>query len=86
VAEAIHQGLEMDRAERRTRMQRMRQHVMEHNIYRWAASVLGDLRDLRMETAAAGMRAALCLRLPSRTRGGPETGVGSRPPVTALTA
>jgi trehalose 6-phosphate synthase len=54
VAEAIHQGLEMDRAERRTRMQRMRQHVMEHNIYRWAASVLGDLRDLRMETPAAG--------------------------------
>jgi trehalose 6-phosphate synthase len=53
VAEAIHQGLEMDRAERRMRMQRMRHHVMDHNIYRWAASVLGDLRDLRMETPAA---------------------------------
>jgi len=51
VAEAIHQGLEMDRAQRRARMQRMRHHVMDHNIYRWAASILGDLRDLRMETA-----------------------------------
>jgi trehalose 6-phosphate synthase len=50
VAEAIHEGLEMEHDERRTRMQRMRHHVMDHNIYRWAASILGDLRDLRMET------------------------------------
>jgi trehalose 6-phosphate synthase len=49
VAEAIHQGLEMDRGERRMRMQRMRHHVMDHNIYRWAASILGDLHELRME-------------------------------------
>jgi alpha,alpha-trehalose-phosphate synthase [UDP-forming] len=53
VAEAIHQGLEMDRNERRERMQRMRHHVMDHNVYRWAASILGDLRDLRMETPGA---------------------------------
>jgi trehalose 6-phosphate synthase len=50
VAEAIHQGLEMNRGERRMRMQRMRHHVMDHNIYRWAASILGDLHELRMET------------------------------------
>jgi alpha,alpha-trehalose-phosphate synthase [UDP-forming] len=49
VAEAIHQGLEMDRTERRMRMQRMRHHVMDHNIYRWAASILADLHELRME-------------------------------------
>ena len=49
VAEAIHKGLEMPRAERRTRMQRMRRQVMEHNVYRWAATLLGDLRELRME-------------------------------------
>jgi trehalose 6-phosphate synthase len=53
VAEAIHQALEMDRAERRLRMQRMRQHVMEHNVYHWAASILGDLRALRMESPGA---------------------------------
>jgi len=49
VAEAIHQGLEMNRAERRTRMQRMRRHLMENNVYRWAANILGDMRELRME-------------------------------------
>jgi trehalose 6-phosphate synthase len=50
VAVAIHQGLEMDREERCKRMQRMRHHVMDHNIYRWAASILGDLRELRLES------------------------------------
>jgi len=37
--------------ERRKRMHRMRHHVMDHNIYRWAASILGDLRELRMESS-----------------------------------
>jgi trehalose 6-phosphate synthase len=49
VAETIHRALELPTAERRLRMQRMRRQVMEHNVYRWAASVLGDLRDLRIE-------------------------------------
>lgn len=49
VAEAIHRGLDMPRDERRVRMQQMRKQVMEHNIYRWAAMVLGDLRDVRLE-------------------------------------
>jgi trehalose 6-phosphate synthase len=53
VAEAIHQGLEMNRGERLMRMQRMRRHVMDHNIYRWAASILGDLHELRLESPAA---------------------------------
>ncbi len=48
-AEAIRAGLEMSRADRRQRMQRMRRQVMEHNIYLWAASVLGDLRELRLD-------------------------------------
>jgi trehalose 6-phosphate synthase len=50
VAEAIHHGLEMTAGERRQRMQRMRRQVMEHNIYLWAANVLGDLRELRLDT------------------------------------
>ncbi len=49
VADAIHRGLEMGFGERRMRMQRMRRQIMEHNVYRWAASVLGDLRELRIE-------------------------------------
>jgi trehalose 6-phosphate synthase len=52
VAEAMHRGLEMDRAERRDRMQRMRRQVMENNIYRWAANVLGALREIRLEDNA----------------------------------
>ena len=66
VAEAIHRGLEMARGERRMRMQRMRKYVREHNVYRWAASILGDLRELpmreteelnRSQVGPAGIRA-----------------------------
>ena len=49
VADAIHQALEMSRNEVRQRMRRMRRQVMEHNIYRWAANILGDLREVRLE-------------------------------------
>lgn len=49
VAEAIRAGLDMSRDDRRTRMKRMRKQVMEHNIYLWAANVLGDLRELRID-------------------------------------
>ncbi len=49
VAETIHRGLQMTRAERRDRMTRMRRQVIEHNIYLWAATILGDLRELRLE-------------------------------------
>ena len=52
-AEAIHRGLEMPREERRQRMQLMRHQVMEYNIYRWAASVLRALREVRLETDQA---------------------------------
>ncbi len=51
VAEAIHRGLEMSSDERRERMRRMRRQVMEYNIYLWAAKILGDLRDVRLEPA-----------------------------------
>ena len=60
VAEAIHRGLEMNRAERRQRMQQMRRQVMEHNIYRWAANVLGDLREVRLENKRARTQPACC--------------------------
>jgi trehalose 6-phosphate synthase len=53
VGEAIHRGLDMPREERRQRMQEMRKQVMEHNIYRWAAMILGDLRDVRLENPDA---------------------------------
>jgi trehalose-6-phosphate synthase len=54
VAEAIHQGLEMNRGDRRNRMQRMRRYLMENNVYRWAANILGDLRELRIDVPERG--------------------------------
>ena len=66
VAEAVHQGLEMEAEERRGRMRRMRRQVMEHNIYRWAASVLGDLRELRIDGGESpGMRRPGLMSVPA---------------------
>ena len=41
-ADAIRYAVEMDRDERRTRMERMRRQVEENNVYRWAANFLTD--------------------------------------------
>jgi trehalose 6-phosphate synthase len=43
VAEAIRAAVEMAPDERHRRMARMRQTVREHNIYRWAGLLLGEL-------------------------------------------
>ena len=52
VAAAIHAGLEMPAAERHLRMSRMRLHVKEHNVYRWAANILDDVCAVRLEPQA----------------------------------
>jgi trehalose 6-phosphate synthase len=49
VSEAIRTGLQMNRNERRLRMERMRQQVKEHNVYRWASSLLTDVCAVRLE-------------------------------------
>jgi len=46
---AIRRALEMTDEEQATRMRHMRRHVREHNIYRWAATLLTDLADVRVE-------------------------------------
>jgi trehalose-6-phosphate synthase len=51
-AEAIRLVLEMDPAEKKERMQRMRQTVKEHNVYRWAGNLIGALCDIRVDTPA----------------------------------
>ena len=54
---AIRQALEMDPAERRTRMQRMLRTVKEHNVYRWAGNLIAELSEIRIEeTEAAASR------------------------------
>lgn len=46
-ADAIRYAAEMDRDERRTRMERMRRQVEENNVYRWAANFLTELSATR---------------------------------------
>jgi len=60
-AEALRAGIEMDEAERKARMQRLSRQVEEHNIYRWAASLLTELAATRApgaETANSSKAAA----------------------------
>jgi trehalose-6-phosphate synthase len=51
LSEAIHSALEMPEAEQATRMHWMRRAVKEHNIYRWAANLLSDLTEIRIEAS-----------------------------------
>ena len=53
LAQAIHSALTMPPEEKRARMQRMRAVVKEHNVYRWAGNLIGELTGIRLETAAA---------------------------------
>lgn len=53
-AEAIHVALEMDPEEKQLRMQRMRKVVREHNVYRWAAGLIGELCELRLDISEEG--------------------------------
>jgi trehalose 6-phosphate synthase len=50
LAEAIRFGLEMDPEEKKTRMRRMRQGIREFNIYRWAADLIKELAEIRLES------------------------------------
>lgn len=49
LASAIYYALEMDPEERSARMQRMRRQVRDQNIYRWAASLISELSEIRIE-------------------------------------
>ncbi|MGB8476194.1 MAG: trehalose-6-phosphate synthase [Candidatus Acidiferrum sp.] len=50
LADAIQRAIEMPEDQQALRMQRMRQTVREHNIYRWAANLLSDLTEIRIDT------------------------------------
>jgi trehalose 6-phosphate synthase len=52
LAHAIRRALVMPAEEQRTRMARMRAVVKEHNVYRWAGSLIGELAGMRLEAAA----------------------------------
>ena len=50
VAGAIHRALDMSEEEQAARMYRLRSGVRENNIYRWAANLLSDLTEIRIDT------------------------------------
>jgi trehalose 6-phosphate synthase len=49
VAQALQRALDMSEEEQAERMRSMRAAVREHNIYRWAASLLSDLTNIRVD-------------------------------------
>jgi trehalose 6-phosphate synthase len=49
LADAIHHALQMSPEEKRIRMTRMRAYVREHNVYRWAGNLIGELTSLRLD-------------------------------------
>jgi trehalose-6-phosphate synthase len=52
VGESIHQALTMDPEEKTRRMRRMRRVVKEQNVYRWAADIIHELSEVRIEEPA----------------------------------
>jgi trehalose-6-phosphate synthase len=54
LADTIHRAIFMPPDEQDRRMRRMRQTVSEHNIYRWAARLLEDLANVRVEAPDQG--------------------------------
>jgi trehalose 6-phosphate synthase len=51
IAEAIRISLEMAPAEKKARMQRMRESLKERNIYRWAGDFIGSLAQIRLPSS-----------------------------------
>jgi trehalose-6-phosphate synthase len=49
MADAIYRALEMEPREKKARMQRLRRTVRENNVYRWAASLIGELCETRID-------------------------------------
>jgi trehalose 6-phosphate synthase len=49
LADAIFRALEMEPREKKARMQHMRRAVKENNVYRWAASLIGELCETRID-------------------------------------
>ena len=53
-AEAIRAALEMTPEEKELRMQRMRKAVRDNNVYRWAASLIGEVCEIRLDAGESG--------------------------------
>jgi trehalose 6-phosphate synthase len=68
MAQGIHQALEMDAKERQARMRRMRQTVKDLNIYRWAANLIAELSEVRLDITQDGDKTTLDKFSPEKIR------------------
>ncbi len=59
LADAIHQALDMSSEQQAARMARLRKTIHDHNIYRWAANLLSDLTEIRIEAPEKRMKFSL---------------------------
>jgi trehalose 6-phosphate synthase len=50
-AEAIRAALEMEPEDKQLRVARMRKDIKDHNIYRWAAELITELCEVRLDTS-----------------------------------
>jgi trehalose 6-phosphate synthase len=50
LARSIRQALEMSEEQQGEIMSRMRKIVLENNVYRWAANLISDLSEIRVQT------------------------------------
>lgn len=55
IADAIYAALNMAKGEQALRMRRMREVVRERNVYRWAADLITDLVEVRVEESRASI-------------------------------
>jgi trehalose 6-phosphate synthase len=59
LAEAVRFAIEMPEEERRNRMRHMRREVRTHNVYRWAADLISEVAEVRVEAPDRLAAAAL---------------------------
>jgi trehalose 6-phosphate synthase len=51
LARSIRQALEMNEEQQGEMMSRMRKIVLENNVYRWAANLISDLSEIRVQSS-----------------------------------
>jgi trehalose 6-phosphate synthase len=54
LADAIREALEMTPEEKSARMGRMREYVKEHNVFRWAGTLIEELGKISLSSERAG--------------------------------
>jgi len=79
LAGAIHTALSIPATEREARMRRMRAAVKEHNVYRWAGNLIGELAEVRLDAPPPAVPDARSPRSGSSSASPPSASSGPAP-------